>query len=87
MVILPLALAGVLAGIALLARRRLGRTAALWWAWTTAALGVVMLPVGLLPMGLLATAVATAVIVLLRRDDARQWTESRGGGGTDNLTA
>jgi hypothetical protein len=72
MVILPLAFAGVLGGIALLARRRIGRTATLWWAWTTALLGVVMLPVGLV-----ATAGAGAVIVLLRRDDARQWTASR----------
>lgn len=71
-VILPLGLAGVLAGVALLARRRIGRTATLWWAWTTAVLGLVMLPVGLL-----ATAGAGAVIVLLLRDDARQWTASR----------
>lgn len=71
-VILPLALAGILGGIALLARRRIGRTTTLWWAWTTALLGVVLLPVGLL-----ATAGAGAVIVLLRRDDARRWTASR----------
>jgi hypothetical protein len=71
-VILPLALAGVLGGLALLARRRIGRTATLWWAWTTAVLGLVMLPVGLL-----ATAGAGAVIALLLRDDARQWTASR----------
>jgi hypothetical protein len=70
--ILPLALVGVLAGVALLARRRVGRTATLGWAWTTAALGLFMLPVGLL-----ATAGAGTVIVLLRRDDARQWTASR----------
>jgi hypothetical protein len=72
LVILPLALAGILGGIALLARRRIGRTATLWWAWTTAVLGLVMLPVGLL-----ATAGAGAVIVLLLRDDARRWTASR----------
>jgi len=71
-VILPLALAGILGGIALLTRRRVGRTATLWWAWTTALLGLVMLPVGLL-----ATAGAGAVIVLLLREDARQWTASR----------
>lgn len=71
-VILPLAIAGVLAGTALLARRRAGRTVTLWWAWLTAALGVVALPVGLL-----ATAGAGAVILLLRRDDARRWTASR----------
>ena len=71
-VILPLALAGILGGIALLARRRIGRTATLCWAWATATLGLVMLPIGLL-----ATAGAGAVIVLLRRDDARQWTASR----------
>jgi hypothetical protein len=71
-VIVPLALAGILGGIALLARRRIGRTATLWWAWTTALLGLVLLPVGLL-----ATAGAGAVIVLLQRDDARRWTASR----------
>jgi len=71
-VVLPLAVAGVLAGTALLARRRAGRTVTLWWAWLTAALGLVMLPVGLL-----ATAGAGAVILLLRRDDARRWTASR----------
>ena len=71
-VVLPLAIAGVLAGTALLARRRIGRTATLWWAWLTAALGLVMIPVGLV-----ATAGAGAVIVLLRRDDARRWTASR----------
>ncbi len=80
-VILPLALIGVLAGIGLLARQRIGRTATLWWAWTTAGLGIV-----LLPLGLLATAGAVAVIVLLRRDDARAWTASRRTGGTDSLT-
>jgi hypothetical protein len=71
-VVLPLAVAGILASVALLARRRVGRTATLWWAWTTAAFGLLMLPVGLL-----ATAGAGAVIVLLRREDARQWTASR----------
>lgn len=71
-VVLPLAIAGILGGIALLARRRIGRTATLWWAWTTAVLGLVMLPVGLL-----ATAGAGAVIMLLLRDDARRWTASR----------
>lgn len=80
-VILPLALIGILAGIGLLARQRIGRTATLWWAWTTAGLGIV-----LLPLGLLATAGAVAVIVLLRRDDARAWTASRRTGGTDSLT-
>ena len=73
-IILPLALSGVLGGIALLTRRRIGRIATLWWAWTTAILGLVMLPVGLL-----ATAGAGAVIVLLLREDARQWTASRRG--------
>jgi len=70
--ILPLALAGILGGIALLARRRIGRTATLCWAWTTAAIGLILLPVGLL-----ATAGAGTVIVLLLRDDARRWTASR----------
>jgi hypothetical protein len=70
--ILPLALTGLLGGAALLARRRLGRTATLCWAWVTAGLGLAMLP-----LGLLATAGAGAVIFLLARDDARQWTGSR----------
>ena len=72
--ILPLALAGVLGGIALLARRRVGRTATLWWAWITAALGLTPFA---FPLGLLATAGAGAVIVLLRREDARRWTASQ----------
>lgn len=71
-VILPLALLGILGGLALLGRRGVGRTATLAWAWVTAVLGLVMLPVGLL-----ATAGAAAVIVLLLRDDARRWTASR----------
>lgn len=68
-VVLPLAFAGLLGAAALLAQRRIGRTATLGWAWVTAALGLVMLPIGLL-----ATAGAGAVIVLLARDDARRWT-------------
>jgi hypothetical protein len=70
--ILPLALTGLLGAAALLARHRVGRTTTLCWAWATAALGLVMLPIGLL-----ATAGAGAVIFLLARDDARQWTAPR----------
>lgn len=73
--ILPLAVAGLLGAVALLARRRIGRTATLVWAWAMAALGVLMLPLGLLAM-----AGAGVVIVSLGRDDARQWT-----GGTARL--
>jgi hypothetical protein len=67
--LLPLAVAGLLGASLLLAQRRVGRTATLCWAWATAALGLVLLPIGLL-----ATAGAGAVIFLLARDDARQWT-------------
>jgi hypothetical protein len=70
--ILPLALTGLLGAVALLARRRVGRTTTLCRAWVTAVLGLAMLPVGLL-----ATAGAGAVIALLARDDARQWTAPR----------
>jgi hypothetical protein len=75
---LPLAVGGIFAGVALLAEQRIGRIATLWWAWMTAALALVMIPPVLF---------AVPVIVLLLRDDARRWTASRGGGGTDNLTA
>jgi MFS family permease len=67
--LLPLALAGVLGATALLARRPLGRITTLVWAWAAAFVGLVMFPVGIL-----ATAGAGAVIVLLLRDDARSWT-------------
>lgn len=67
--VLPLALTGLLGATALLARRPVGRTTTLCWAWVTAALGL-----ALLPLGLLATAGAVVVIVLLAREDARQWT-------------
>ncbi|MFL6090688.1 MAG: hypothetical protein ACJ71Z_11160 [Aeromicrobium sp.] len=70
--IVPLALAGLLGGAGLLARRPIGRHATLAWAWCTAALGVVMFP-----LGIVALAAAGAVIVLLRRDDARAWTSLR----------
>ena len=76
--ILPLALIGLVAGSALLSRRPVARSLTMWWAWVTVAVGLLALP--LIVLGV-------AVIVLLRRDDARQWTASRGGGGTDNLTA
>lgn len=68
-VLLPLAATGVLGATALLARRPIGRIATLVWAWAAAFVGLVMFPVGIL-----ATAGAGAVIVLLLRDDARSWT-------------
>jgi hypothetical protein len=68
LVMLPLALVGILVGAALLSRRRTSRRAALWWAWATATVGILMLPFGL---------PAVVVIVLLLRDDARRWTASR----------
>jgi hypothetical protein len=67
--VFPLALTGLLGAIALLARRRVGRIATLVWAWVAALLGLVMFPIGLL-----ATAGAGTVIILLLRDDARDWT-------------
>lgn len=67
--VLPLALTGLVGAVALLARRPVGRIATLIWAWVAALLGLVMFPVGLL-----ATAGAGTVIVLLLRDDARDWT-------------
>jgi len=69
---LPIASAGVLGGVALLARRPVGRTATLACSWAAALLGLV-----LFPLGLLATAAAGTVIVLLLRDDARAWTTGR----------
>lgn len=69
--LLPLALTGLLGAIALLARRRIGRATTLVWAWAAALMGLIMFPVGLL-----ATAGAGAVIVLLLRDDARAWTRT-----------
>ena len=69
LVILPLALAGLAAGISLLARLRVGRAATLALSWITAAVGVV-----LIPFGLLGTGAAVAVIVLLNRDESRAWT-------------
>jgi len=67
--LLPLAVTGFVGGTALLARRRIGRIATLVWAWAAAFVGLIMFPVGIL-----ATAGAGAVIVLLLRDDARSWT-------------
>jgi hypothetical protein len=66
--VLPLATTGLLGGIALLARLRIGRPALMFWAWASALVGLLMLP-----LGLLAIAAAVAVIVLLRRDDVRSW--------------
>ena len=69
LVMLPLAAAGLAAGLALLARLPIGRAATLALAWITAAAGVV-----LVPFGLLGTGAAVAVIVLLNRDESRAWT-------------
>ena len=66
---LPLAAAGLAAGLSLLARLPIGRAATLALAWITAAAGVV-----LIPFGLLGTGAAIAVIVLLNRDESRAWT-------------
>ncbi|MGH3473569.1 MAG: hypothetical protein ACRDOT_01500 [Aeromicrobium sp.] len=66
---LPLAAAGLAAGLSLLARLPIGRAATLALAWITAAAGVV-----LIPFGLLGTGAAVAVIVLLNRDESRAWT-------------
>jgi hypothetical protein len=69
--LLPLAATGVLGASALLARRPIGRIATLVWAWAAAFVGLIMFP-----LGILATAGAGAVIVLLLRDDARSWTSA-----------
>jgi hypothetical protein len=69
LVMLPLAAAGLAAGLSLLARLPIGRAATLALAWITAAAGVV-----LVPFGLLGTGAAVAVIVLLNRAEARAWT-------------
>jgi hypothetical protein len=68
LVLLPLTAAGFAAGLSLLARLPVGRAATLALAWVTAAVGVV-----LVPFGLLGTGAAVAVIVLLNRDEARAW--------------
>jgi hypothetical protein len=69
LVMLPLAAAGLAAGLSLLARLPIGRAATLALSWITAAAGVV-----LVPFGLLGTGAAVAVIVLLNRDESRAWT-------------
>jgi hypothetical protein len=69
LVMLPLAVAGLAAGLSLLARQPAGRVATLALAWITAAGGVV-----LIPFGLLGTGAAVAVIVLLNRSESRAWT-------------
>ena len=68
LLMLPLAAAGLAAGLSLLARRPAGRAATLALAWITAAGGVV-----LIPFGLLGTGAAVSVIVLLNRDESRAW--------------
>ena len=69
LVMLPLAAAGPRRRFSLLARLPVGRAATLALAWITAAAGVVLVPVGLLGTG-----AAVAVIVLLNRDESRAWT-------------
>lgn len=69
--LVPLALVGFVGAAALLARRRIGRSATLVWAWIAAGVGLLLFPIGLL-----ALAGAGTVIVLLSRDDARAWSES-----------
>ena len=69
LVLVPLAAAGLAAGLSLLARLPIGRASTLALAWITAAAGVV-----LIPFGLLGTGAAVAVIVLLNRDESRAWT-------------
>jgi hypothetical protein len=64
----PVAAIGLLGGIALLARIRVGRMALIVWSWAMGLAGLL-----LLPLGLVAMAGAVAVLVLLRRDDARDW--------------
>jgi hypothetical protein len=66
--ILPLTVAGLAAGLSLLARLPAGRAATLVLAWVAAIAGVLMMPVGLLGTG-----AAVAVIVLLNRDESRAW--------------
>jgi len=68
LLMLPLAAAGLAAGISLLARLRVGRVATLALAWITVAVGVV-----LVPFGLLGTGAAVAVIILLNRTESRAW--------------
>ena len=66
--LVPLALLGLLGAFALLARRPVGRSITLVWAWAAAFVGLIMFP-----LGLLAIAGAAAVIISLLRDDARVW--------------
>jgi hypothetical protein len=68
LVLVPLAAAGLAAGLSLLARQPVGRAATLALSWVTAAVGVV-----LVPFGLLGTGAAVAVIILLNRDESRAW--------------
>ena len=68
LVLVPLAAAGLAAGLSLLARLPVGRAATLALSWVTAAVGVV-----LVPFGLLGTGAAVAVIILLNRDESRAW--------------
>jgi hypothetical protein len=68
LLLVPLAAAGLAAGLSLLARQRIGRAATLALSWVTAAVGVV-----LVPFGLLGTGAAVAVIILLNRDESRAW--------------
>jgi len=71
MVMVPLAVAGLAAGLSLLARLPVGRAATLALAWITAGSGLLLPVFGLL--GLLGTGAGVAVIVLLNRAESRAW--------------
>lgn len=65
---LPLAAAGVAAGVALLAGMRFGRVATLVVSWLTVPAGFVALP-----LGLIGSIAAVFVITLLNRAESRAW--------------
>jgi hypothetical protein len=65
---LPLAVAGVISGAALLAGKRPARVATLVVSWVTIPAGILALPIGLI-----GTAAAVFVITLLNRDESRAW--------------
>ncbi len=69
--ILPLTLAGLAAGLSLLARLPAGRAATLVLAWIAAGGGLLLPVFGVL--GLLGTGAGVAVIVLLNRAESRAW--------------
>lgn len=65
---LPLAVAGVISGAALLAGKRPARVATLVVSWLTIPAGILALPVGLI-----GSALALFVIMLLNREESRAW--------------